>query len=67
MDLSFSPAIESFREEVRRFLREELPDDIRAKVAEERMDLSKEDQRRWHQILYRRGWAAPGWPKEHGG
>jgi hypothetical protein len=67
MDLSFSPAIESFREEVRRFLREELPDDIRAKVAEERMDLSKEDQRRWHKILYRRGWAAPGWPKEHGG
>ncbi len=60
-------AIQAFRTEVREFIRTHLPDDIRAKVAAERMDLSKSDQRCWHRLLYRRGWACPGWPVEYGG
>lgn len=58
---------ETFRQEVREFMRANLPDDIRAKVAEERMDLLKEDQRRWHRILDKQGWAVPNWPVELGG
>jgi len=62
-----APTNEAFRQEVREFMRSNLPDDIRAKVAEERMDLPKEDQRRWHRILDKQGWAVPSWPKELGG
>jgi alkylation response protein AidB-like acyl-CoA dehydrogenase len=57
----------AFRTEVRTFVRDSLPDDIRRKVAQERMDLPREDQQRWHKILRAKGWACPGWPKDHGG
>ena len=65
--LLHTPELEAFRAELRAFLRESLPADIRAKVAEERMDLPKEDQRRWHKILLKKGWVCPNWPREHGG
>lgn len=67
MDLRFSDDVEAFRDEVRTFVREALPDDIRHKVAAERMDLPRDDQQRWHKILHQKGWACPAWPKEHGG
>jgi alkylation response protein AidB-like acyl-CoA dehydrogenase len=59
--------LKAFRAEVRDFVRTALPDDIRRKVAQERMDLPREDQQRWHKILRTKGWACPGWPREHGG
>lgn len=62
-----TPKLTAFRQEVADFLARELPDDIRRQVATERMDLAKEDQRRWHKILRQRGWACPSWPKLHGG
>ena len=62
-----TPDLRRFRADVREFLARELPPEIRDKVAAERMDMPKEDQRRWHRILRRRGWACPSWPKEHGG
>ena len=62
-----TPELKRFREEVRAFIAKELPADIRAKVAAERMDMPKEDQRRWHRILRKRGWACPAWPKIYGG
>jgi alkylation response protein AidB-like acyl-CoA dehydrogenase len=57
----------AFRAEVRTFVRTNLPDDIRSKVAQERMDLPRDDQQRWHKILRAKGWACPGWPKQYGG
>lgn len=57
----------AFREEVRSFIRASLPEDIRRKVAQERMDLPRDDQQRWHKILRAKGWACPGWPKAYGG
>lgn len=65
--LLHTPELDAFRAELRGFLRDHLPADIRAKVAEERMDLPKEDQRRWHKILLAKGWVCPSWPREHGG
>ena len=62
-----SHAIQSFRATVCVFIRSHLPGDIQAKVAEERMDLSKSDQRRWHRILHHQGWACPGWSTVYGG
>jgi alkylation response protein AidB-like acyl-CoA dehydrogenase len=67
METSFDARTEAFRDEVRRFIRENLPEDIRAAVAGERMDLPADYQRQWQRILADKGWGAPSWPKEHGG
>ncbi|MDE2582181.1 MAG: acyl-CoA dehydrogenase family protein [Rhodospirillales bacterium] len=66
MDLRFTPEELAFRDEVRAFIRDNLPADIR-----ERMRLGysprKQDVIAWQRILNRKGWAALSWPKEWGG
>jgi alkylation response protein AidB-like acyl-CoA dehydrogenase len=65
MDLTFSPEEEVFRAEVRSFIAENLPAQLKGRV---RRDLAtKEDYLVWHRILYRQGWIAPNWPVEYGG
>ena len=65
MDLTFSPEEEAFRTEVRNFIAENLPADVKGKA---RRDMtSKDDFLKWHHILYKKGWVAPLWPKEYGG
>jgi len=66
MDLSYSPDEEAFRQEVREWLRANLPADIRAKVVGYQ-GLAKEEYLRWHKILAAQGWAVPHWPAEWGG
>ena len=66
MDLSYSPEERAFREEIRAFLRDELPPELSEKVRSNR-ELTKPDMERWHAILNARGWLAAGWPEEHGG
>ncbi|MBB1625981.1 acyl-CoA dehydrogenase family protein [Achromobacter sp. UMC71] len=56
----------AFRQEVRDFLRERLPADLRRKVMDHQR-LDKQDLLRWHHILREQGWVAPNWPAEHGG
>ena len=66
MDLNYSPEEVAFRDEVRAWIRENLPDDVRDKVLNYR-ELSKEDLLRWHRKLAQKGWVAPHWPIEWGG
>lgn len=66
MDLSHDAAEHAFRLEVRDFIAQNLPDDMRAKTASG-LRTGKDDGIRWHKILARKGWAAPNWPKEAGG
>ena len=66
MDLALSPQELSFRDEVRAFVARELPDDVRESVRESDA-LEREQYVRWQRILHKAGWAAPNWPKEHGG
>ncbi|MDK3018983.1 acyl-CoA dehydrogenase family protein [Pseudodonghicola flavimaris] len=66
MDLSYSPAEQAFREEVRAFLRDELPAALSDKVRSG-AELGKADIEQWHAILNGRGWLAANWPKEYGG
>jgi alkylation response protein AidB-like acyl-CoA dehydrogenase len=66
VDLSFSPEEIAFRADVRAFLRDNLPDDLRRRTAEGRA-LSKDDIVGWQRILSARGWATPSWPKDAGG
>ena len=66
MDLAFSPQDQAFREEVRAFVRANVPRDVVAKSLEYR-HLGKDDYMRWQDILAARGWLAGAWPKEFGG
>ncbi len=66
MDIRFSPQETAFQEEVRRFLADEYPADIRRKM-QGGLQLEREDHVRWQQLLARRGWAGVNWPVEHGG
>ncbi|HET7402174.1 MAG TPA: acyl-CoA dehydrogenase family protein [Usitatibacter sp.] len=66
MDLDYSPEELAFRDEVRTWLRANLPEDLRGKVARYE-SLTREDLLRWHRILADKGWVAPWWPREWGG
>jgi len=66
MDLSFTPEEEAFREEVRAFFRDKLPERLAAQVREGRRP-RKADMEEWHAILNDRGWFANHWPEEWGG
>ena len=56
----------AFRHELRAFFEENPPKDIRQAVLTG-LPLSREMADRWHRMLLAKGWAAPTWPKEHGG
>jgi acyl-CoA dehydrogenase len=66
--MDFQPDLDlaDFREDVRAFLRERLPDDLAGRIRigtrSPRAELI-----RWQRILSEKGWGAPYWPKEHGG
>jgi alkylation response protein AidB-like acyl-CoA dehydrogenase len=66
MDLHFSPEETAFRHEVRAFIRDAYPKQLREKSIL-REELNKEDYLAWHKILAKKGWSAPAWPVEHGG
>ena len=66
MDLKLKQEHQDFRMEVREFLRDNLPEDIRD-TARRMFHIDPEPMRRWQRILYDKGWAAPGWPVEYGG
>lgn len=66
MDLSFTPEEEAFRQEVRDFLKDNLPDEVRARVRAGE-EMGKDLSERWHKILYEKGWVAQNWPKAFGG
>ena len=66
MDLRYSDAENAFRDEVRAFLAEQLPGDLRDKVRNGQA-LGKEGHERWHAILNAKGWLAPNWPRAFGG
>ncbi|MDO8298411.1 acyl-CoA dehydrogenase family protein, partial [Lacisediminimonas sp.] len=66
MDLNYSQQELAFRDEVRGWLADNLPLDLKQKVARY-AHLSKDDYMRWHRILAAKGWVAPSWPVEWGG
>ena len=66
MDLNYSAEEIAFRDEVRGWLAENVPADLRQKVLDYE-ELGKADLVRWHKILAKKGWVAPTWPKEWGG
>jgi len=66
MDQPAAPAPEAFRDEVARFIAQNMPPEMAARNRAA-VHPGREDYLGWARILARRGWSAPGWPKEHGG
>ena len=66
MNLSYSTSELAFRDEVRSWLRANLPDELRNKVVRYE-HLSRDEALRWHKLLAAKGWIAPSWPQEWGG
>lgn len=67
MDMMYSDADLAFRDEVRQFFKQNLPEPVREIVRRTPSYVSKEDMMAWHKALYEKGWIAPAWPVEYGG
>ncbi len=66
MDLNFTPEEQNFREQVRGWLADNLPNAISHKV-HNALRLSKEDLQSWAKILGKKGWHGWAWPAQFGG
>jgi alkylation response protein AidB-like acyl-CoA dehydrogenase len=66
MDLAFTPEEQAFREEIRAWVKDNLPADIAHKV-HNALRLSRDDMQRWARILGKKGWLGWGWPQQFGG
>lgn len=66
MDLKFTPEEIAFQNEVRSFIAENYPAELRARRKLER-EFDKREYLSWHRILAQKGWVAPSWPREYGG
>ena len=66
MDLLFTAEEEAFRQEVRTWVRANLPADTSHKV-HNALRLSRDDMQNWSKILGRKGWLSYNWPTQFGG
>ena len=66
MNLSFSEEDLKFQDEVRSFIAENYPADIKNKM-DNGIPVSKVDIQTWQRILSKKGWFAVNWPEEYGG
>lgn len=65
MHAKLSPEELAFQEEVRSFMREKFTPELAARIAHP--NTFQQASIEWQKLLDNRGWAANGWPKEHGG
>ena len=66
MDLAFTPEEQQFREDIRSWVRANLPSELSNKVFNS-LHLSRDDMQSWAKILGKKGWLGHGWAKEFGG
>lgn len=66
MDLAFTPEEQQFRDDIRAWVRANLPQDLAHKVRNA-LHLTRDDHQRWAKLLGQKGWLGYGWPKEFGG
>nr|WP_314437275.1 acyl-CoA dehydrogenase family protein [uncultured Brevundimonas sp.] len=68
MYLTADPELERFRAEIRQFIADVLPPDIRARHRDKVLNNAvPEDQLEWMRILHAHGRSTPHWPVEFGG
>lgn len=66
MDLRAGESLEAFRAQVRSFIDERLPSELRQRMRHG-LRPTHDDIVTWQRILHERGWAVPHWPREFGG
>ncbi|MEC5291899.1 pimeloyl-CoA dehydrogenase large subunit [Aurantimonas sp. C2-6-R+9] len=66
MDLRFTEEETAFRDEVRAFIRDHVPDEVTAALRDGR-SVGKDGMVRWTRILNDKGWSVPHWPEAFGG
>jgi alkylation response protein AidB-like acyl-CoA dehydrogenase len=66
MDLAFTPEEEKFRQDVRAWVKGNLPSHISQKV-HNALRLSRDDMQSWAKILGKKGWLGHAWPTQFGG
>ena len=66
MDLAFTPEEQQFRETIRSWVHDNLPQEISHKV-HNALTLSRDDMQNWARILGKKGWLIHTWPKTFGG
>lgn len=68
MNLDFTADELAFQQEVRQFLKDNLPEHIvEATANNASVFVEKDVALEWQAILVEKGWAVPAWPVEHGG
>ncbi|HEV2686905.1 MAG TPA: acyl-CoA dehydrogenase [Bryobacteraceae bacterium] len=67
MDLNLTAAELSFRDDLRAWLRANVPTDWEKRRTEDEMQARFEFLRAWQKKLYDAGWVGISWPKEFGG
>ena len=68
MDIDLSPEDAAFREEIRSFLRTNLPRFVKdGAAASPSVFVEPEIGQAWNAVLHAKGWLGYNWPAEHGG
>lgn len=68
MHFELDPELQSFREEVREFVEQNLPEDMRARQEAAGVLFGLiEDENAWAKIVAKKGWEVYSWPEELGG
>jgi alkylation response protein AidB-like acyl-CoA dehydrogenase len=67
MDLNLTPQEQHFRDEVRAWLRANVPKDWENRRAQDDMQEFFGFLRAWQKQVFEAGWAGVAWPKEYGG
>jgi alkylation response protein AidB-like acyl-CoA dehydrogenase len=66
LNLEFTPQQRAFRDEVRAFIDDNCPAEIRKRLSLGHI-ARKEDTVLWQRMVNAKGWAGVGWPKDYGG
>ena len=67
MNFTFDTELDSFREQVRDFVRCHLPEHIGRRMRQKSFAPDDLHTAEWHGILAKKGWSVPAWPEEYGG
>lgn len=66
MNINFSEQELAFQEEVQKFFREELPEEVQSHI-NNGLAINADITVAFQKALYKKGWAGINWPVEHGG
>ena len=68
MNLQFTQEELNFQKEVKGWIKENYPEDMKERyMGSPNGHVTKDEHMKWQQALYAKGWAGINWPKEYGG